>query len=103
MACLVTPATAALVTKMIGKKIPARYHIEWLYQMLVGGTIMLLVDHVLKGEIIPYAPFFTSSPAVLLSEIIRVGGTMTVATVIFWAGMVTVANWKNRSVARQNC
>ena len=102
MACLVAPATAALVVKVIKKKIPAKYHIEWLYQMLVGGTVMLLVDHVLNGEIVPYAPFFTASPAKIVSEILRVGVTMTVATVVFWAVMVAIANRKVPSPAEQN-
>jgi hypothetical protein len=57
MACLIAPATVAIITTVSKRKIPEKYHVEWLILMLWGGTTMLLVDHIISGEIIPYYPF----------------------------------------------
>ena len=102
MACLVAPATVALITNVFKKKIPAKYHIEWLNFMLLGGTVMLIVDHIISGELVPYAPFFTAGPSKIFFEILHVGVPMTLTTIVLWAIMVVVANFKTiSSVANQ--
>lgn len=97
MACLIAPATVAVITTAARKKIPAKYHIEWLNTMLWGGVIMLVVDHVISGEIVFYPPFLTAmrSPAdtaVMLKEIATTGVAMTIAIFIAWMTMVAIAN-----------
>jgi len=92
IACLVAPATAAIVTSFCKKKIPAKYHFDWLILMYIGGTVMLLVDHVLNGEIVFYFPFFTAGRDEILREIIGVGIPMTFALLLFWLILVTVVN-----------
>ncbi len=97
MACLAAPVATAVVTTVLRKKIPARYHIEWLNAMLWGGSIMLLVEHIAHQEIVPFPPFLTAmrSPQetwVMLKELLTVGGTMTLAIVALWAVMVLIAN-----------
>ena len=97
MACLIAPATVAVITTVARKKIPAKYHIEWLNTMLWGGVIMLLVDHVISGEIVFYPPFLTAmrSPAdtaTMIKEIATTGVAMTIAILFAWMVMVLVAN-----------
>ena len=97
MACFLAPATAAIVTTSIRKKIPKNYHIEWLNYMLWGGVIMFAVEHYIHGEIVLFPPFLTAlkSPAdtlVMLKEIATIGSLTTVAIVVVWAIMVLIAN-----------
>ena len=97
MACFLTPATAAIITTCIKKKINPKYHLEWLNLMFWGGVIMLIVDHLATGELVLYSPFLTAmkNPAeipIMLKEIITIGGTMTLAIIFTWATMVIIAN-----------
>ena len=97
MACLVAPAAAAVVVTIIRKKISSRYHIEWLLWMLWGGTAMLIVDHMISGELVPYPPFFIAGREVIWEEILSAGVPMTVVTFVVWWIAVLVA--KRKSIA----
>ena len=97
MSCLLAPATVAIVTTSIRKKIPQKYHIGWLNTMLWGGVLMLLIEHIAHGEIIPFPPFLTAmiNPAdtiVMLKEIVTIGTAMTIAIFAVWTIMVLVAD-----------
>lgn len=91
MACFVAPASAAIAATVVRKKIPAKYQINKLLLMLWGGTAMLVVDHVLNGEIVPDYPFFTAGFAQIWHEILRVGVPMTAVIFSIWAVMVIVS------------
>ena len=72
------PATSAL-----GRNIPA------LEKMLWGGTIMLIVDHIINGELTWKFPFFTAlgaegGGAVFLRELLTVGLPMSVVITLVW-------------------
>jgi len=91
------PATAAIITTGIRKKIPQKYHVEWLSAMLWGGVVMLAVDHFMSGEIVPYPPFLTAmnNPAdipAMLGEIATTGTAMTLAVFAAWGIMVLIAD-----------
>ncbi len=90
MACLIAPATAAIAISTIKKKVDKKYHFDWLLFMLWGGTAMLLVDHILNGEIIFQFPFFTAGFSQIVSEVWRVGVPMTITIFVIWALMVFV-------------
>lgn len=97
MACLLVPATAAIITTSVSKKIAPKYHIEWLNTMFWGGVVMLAVEHVSHGEIVPFPPFLTAMQnsadiPVMLHEMATIGVAMTVAIVFVWSVMVLVAN-----------
>lgn len=97
MACFVAPATTAIVTTVLGKKIDSKYHIEWLNFMLWGGTIMLMVEHVISGEIVFHPPFLSAlenpaDTAFMIHEIITIGIPMTVTIVAVWIAMVFTSN-----------
>ncbi len=96
MACFLAPMAVAIITTSVKKKAPSKYHLEWLHAMLWGGVVMLAVEHVAHGEVVPFPPFITAmqNPAdipVMLQEIATVGGAMTLVIVLVWAVMVFVS------------
>jgi len=91
MACFVIPAGAAIVTTVVGKKIPEKYHLNWLNSMLWGGVAMLAIEHISHGEIVLYPPFLTAGLPEVWPEMMRVGVPMTLAIVLIWGVMVAVA------------
>lgn len=91
MACFAVPTAAAIVTSAIGKKVPEKYHLNWLNSMLWGGVIMLAVEHIAHGEVILYPPFLTAGLPEVLPEMIKVGIPMTLAIFLIWGVMVAVA------------
>lgn len=97
MACFLAPATVAVITTSVRKKIAPKYHIEWLNTMLWGGVVMLAVEHIAHGEVVPFPPFLTAmqNPAdipIMLKEIASIGTAMTVAIILVWTIMVLVTN-----------
>ncbi len=58
--------------------------------MLWGGSAMLIVDHIINGEIIPFFPFFsallTEGGAVALLRAMLSGGVpMSIVVTAIWA------------------
>jgi hypothetical protein len=84
MSCFITPAAAAILTTVSKKKIPAKYHLEWLSTMLWGGTVMLITEHVATGE-----KLFSAD---MLKEMATTGIAITLAVILVWAAMVLLAN-----------
>ena len=91
MACFVVPAGAAIVTTVVGKKVPEKYHLNWLNSMLWGGVVMLTIEHLSHGEVVLYPPFLTAGLPEVLPEMLRVGVPMTLAIFLIWGVMVAVA------------
>ena len=97
MACFTAPAAVGIVSTVFRKKIPAKYHINWLNTLIWGGTAGLALEHVAHGEITPFFPFLTAmktpaDTAAMFSEILTVGVGMLIACVLVWAVMVAVAS-----------
>lgn len=88
MACFVVPMAVGIVTTSLRKYIPERYHIDWLNYMLWGGVIMLVVDHIISGEVVMYPPFFTGGFEELLNEMLTVGVPMTITVFVVWLVLV---------------
>ncbi len=70
--------------------------------MLWGGTIMLVVDHVISGELTASPPFLTAltTPGQIgpmVREILVTGGAMTGAVLVVWAVMVVFAELRSRA------
>jgi len=91
MACFLVPTGAAIVTTAIRKRVPEKYHINWLNSMLWGGVIMLAVEHICHGEVVLYPPFLTAGLPEVFPEMMRVGIPMTLSIFLIWGIMVTVA------------
>jgi len=91
MACFIVPAGAAIVTTVVRKKVPEKYHINWLNSMLWGGVVMLAVEHISHGEVVLYPPFLTAGLPEVLPEMLRVGVPMTLSIFLIWGVMVAIA------------
>ena len=98
MACFLVPTGTAIVTTVMGKKVPEKYHLNWLNSMLWGGVVMLAVEHIAHGEIVLYPPFLTAGLHEVLPEMLRVGVPMTLAIVLIWGIMVAVAERMGKRV-----
>ena len=97
MACFLAPMATGIVTIVFRKKIPAALKISWLNMMLWGGVVMLIIDHLINGELVFYPPFLTAiqNPAdipVMLQEVAVVGGFMTIAIVLVWIILVAMTS-----------
>lgn len=95
MACFIVPLTQAIATSayrkysapkdnFMGRNLPT------LEKMLWGGSIMLIIDHILNGELSWVFPFFTAletegGGGVMLREILTVGFPMSIAVTLAWA------------------
>ena len=98
MACFIVPLVQAVATTVYRKRhaveiaapgAPALKHrLPDLEKMLWGGTLMLIVDHVINGELTWRFPFFTvletGGASAMLREILTVGVPMSVAITLVW-------------------
>lgn len=119
MACFVVPAVEAIATVAATKvvknkesqvsntgeninggsqhKIPFSRKLRWLTNLLLGGSALLLFEHIWHGEIVPWFPFVTaaSNPqdmAEMLFEMATAGVTMALLTTAIWGVMLLVAH-----------
>ena len=98
MSCFVVPLVQAAVTSTIRKSneknnrsdrsILSR-HLPALEKMLWGGSVMLVVDHIINGEVTWRYPFFTAleqagGGAVMLREMLTVGLPMSLVITSVW-------------------
>ena len=101
MACFIVPGSEAVVTTMvqkaIGKKRAAKLKLKWLNTMLWGGVILLAIEHIWHGEVVPWPPFLTAMKnpadmAAMLHEMATHGAAMAIVITIAWLVMVALAN-----------
>ncbi len=118
MACfLVSAAEAVVVTaveKVIEKKemadtatenvsseqeikIPLSRKLKWLSNMLWGGVVLLMFEHIWHGEVVPWFPFLTamsdpSEAAVMFNEMATVGVCMALLISAVWFIMCKAAD-----------
>ena len=113
MSCFIAPLVAAVATTAIRKartkavkapgSSPFLHHLPDLEKMLWGGTLMLIVDHVINGELTWAFPFFTAlgesgGASLLLREILTVGVPMALILIAAWAVWAVA---KDRKVSKQ--
>jgi len=77
--------------------------LSWLNKLLWGGTILLALEHVWHGEVVPWPPFLTAMKnpgdvAPMLHEIATVGVAMAITVTVVWAIMVMVAELKAKAM-----
>ena len=110
MACFVVPAAEAVVVKAVTKAAEKRGEshgsmegmgfvskLKWLSNMLWGGALLLLFEHLWHGEVVPFFPFLTAmespaSTAAMLWEMATTGLLMAGLITLVWVGMVLVTN-----------
>ena len=111
MSCFIVPLTQALVTtayrKSHEKSIESadasvfKRNIPALEKMLWGGSVMLVVDHIINGEVIWHYPFFTALEEsgglkVMLHEMLTVGLPMSVVLTAVWMGYALLKERRKR-------
>lgn len=98
MACFLVPGAEAAVTtivqKTVGKEKAEKLKLKWLNIMLWGGILLLAVEHMWHGEIVPWPPFLTamnnpSDVASMLHEMATIGTSMAVVVTLTWVALVT--------------
>lgn len=94
MACFIVPLVQAIATSALrkwGRKDGfVSRHLASLELMLWGGSVMLIVDHILNGELSWRFPFFTAlgqsgGAQVMLREMLSVGLPMSIVITLVWA------------------
>ncbi len=80
-------------------KISFSTKLGWLNKLLWGGSLLLLVEHIWHGEIVPYFPFFTAMQSkadtiLMLQEMATVGVAMALACTLVWCGMLAISSIK---------
>ena len=102
MCCFLVPLAQAAVTTVVRKAGENKSSI-WLKKlpplekMLWGGSVMLIVDHIINGELSWAFPFFTAlaeegGSAVFLRELLAVGVPMSLVLTLVWAIGVLVSS-----------
>ncbi|MBR4147015.1 MAG: hypothetical protein IKU00_03875 [Bacteroidales bacterium] len=114
MSCFIVPLAQAMVTstyrKVNEKSIENSHsalkrHIPVLEKMLWGGSVMLVVDHIINGELTWRFPFFTAleeagGGAVMLREMLTVGVPMSLVITAVWVVYALLKERKKAPVAQ---
>lgn len=110
MACFLVSAAEAAVTTIAAREaekkevenqevqstqIPFSRKLSWLRNMLLGGSVLLMFEHIWHGEITAWFPFLTAAESasetkVMLQEMATVGVTMAVLITVVWLVMIAV-------------
>jgi hypothetical protein len=120
MACFLVPMGEAIVTSVVQKVVENREkkvgeertketglswsrRLSWLNKLLWGGTILLALEHVWHGEVVPWPPFLTAMEnpadvAPMLHEMATVGVAMAITVTVVWAIIVIIAELKAKSI-----
>ena len=89
MSCFIVPLVQAAATSIYRKAHPGATQLQDLEKMLWGGSVMLVVDHVINGELTWRFPFLTALGetggwSVVLREMLTVGVPMSLALTLVW-------------------
>lgn len=99
MACFIVPLVQAVATSIYCKAAKnsisnpkaalLKRQLPALEKMLWGGSVMLIVDHIINGELTWKFPFFTAlgvegGGATMLREMLTVGLPMSVVITLVW-------------------
>jgi hypothetical protein len=119
MACFVVPAGEAIVTTIVQAVVKNKEKkgevqdlnktgltwskkLSWLNWMLWGGVILLALEHVWHGEVVPWPPFLTAmatpaDTAAMLFEMSTIGVAMALFVTLIWGIMVLVVDARARA------
>lgn len=112
MCCFLVPLAQAAATtayrKLNATGIRAaqgvKHEIPALEKMLWGGSVMLIVDHIVNGELMWKFPFFTAlategGSGVFLHELVSVGLPMSAALTLVWSVYALLKTRRQRVLA----
>ena len=113
MSCFIVPLTQAIATSAYRKTHKnsiesaevsvLKRNLPALEKMLWGGSVMLIVDHIIKGEVTWRYPFFTALEEagglqVMLREMLTVGVPMSLVLTAVWVGYALLKERKTQKV-----
>lgn len=111
MSCFIVPMVQAVATTVYRKAnknsintgSALKRNVPALEKMLWGGTLMLVVDHIINGELTYMFPFLTAFNqsegwSIVLRELLTVGVPMSLVLTAAWAVWALL---KERKSARQ--
>jgi hypothetical protein len=106
MACFLVPMALAIVTSILQKtarNLAGKIKLWILNALLWGGVILLAIEHVWHGEVVPWPPFLTAmaNPVdipVMLHEMLTVGTMMSVATLVTWGAILAISYYMPKIV-----
>ncbi len=117
MACFLVPMGVAIGTsvaqkvvekreKKVGEEKAEKGRLSWLNTLLWGGVILLAVEHIWHGEVVPWPPFLTAmeNPAevpAMLHEMATIGGAMAGTAIAVWVIMVVIAERREKAIAEE--
>lgn len=107
MACFLVPMVLAIITSLVQKtarNLAGKIKLWILNALLWGGVILLAVEHVWHGEVVPWPPFLTAmaNPVeipVMLHEMLTVGITMSVVTLTVWGAILVASHYMQKIAA----
>jgi hypothetical protein len=129
MACFLVPVGEAVVTTVVQKVVEKRekkavgqgekkvseigtastgvkwsQRLGWLNKMLWGGAMLLALEHVWHGEVVPWPPFLTAMETPgevgpMLHEMATYGVTMAVVVTVVWAIIVAITELRAKAKA----
>lgn len=119
MACFLVPMGEAIVATAVQKVVENKekkvggertkttglswsQRLSWLNKLLWGGVILLALEHVWHGEVVPWPPFLTAmeNPAdisPMLHEMAIFGGAMAITITVVWGIMILIAELKAKA------
>ena len=119
MACFLVPMGEAIVTTVVQKVVENKEkkvggetkitgvswsrRLSWLNKLLWGGVILLALEHIWHGEVVPWPPFLTAMEnpadvAPMLHEMATFGVAMAIIVTVVWAIIVMVAELKAKAM-----
>ena len=120
MACFLVPMGEAIVTTAVQKVIENKEkkvgeektkktgwnwsrRLSWLNKLLWGGTILLALEHIWHGEVVPWPPFLTAMEnpadvALMLHEMATIGVAMAITITVVWGIMILIAELKTKAM-----
>lgn len=80
--------------------------LSWLMNMLWGGALLLAVEHIWHGEVVPWPPFLTAMQTpdeipVMLGEMATIGVGMAVLVTVCWAVMTLIADYAAKNASKR--
>ena len=106
MCCFIVPMVEAVAVSIYHKVNPSsavKAKVPALEKMLWGGTVMLIIDHIISGELSWRFPFFTALGQtggweVMWHEVLTVGVPMAVVVTAVWAVYAVLKSRKSVQV-----
>ena len=111
MCCFIVPLVQAAATTAYRKRhadairasVSVKHEVPALEKMLWGGSVMLIVDHIVNGELMWRFPFFsalaTEGVGAFLHELVCVGLPMSAALTLVWSVYALLKTRKRSALA----